>query len=298
MKKVKTTVIGSYPVQINNMELMKKYFNQTEISWEKYIKKAVEDMVNAGIDLISDGQTRDPFVNIFFRKLKGCRIRDRAEVIDKIEHVEPITVEDQKYVKTLLPPGKELIGLLTGPYTLTKTCVDLFYNDEKQLAFDFADALRKEAKILQKHVHMIGIDEPFFSISIPEYARELIVKIIKGLSCPTRLHVCGDVSNIVPKLLEIPVDVLSHEFKASPHLFNVFKDYSFKQHICLGSVRSDDTRVETAEEIKTHIEKGIETFNGRISQISPDCGLRLLPRNVAFQKLKNLVKAKEAITIW
>ena len=29
MKKVKTTVIGSYPVKIENMELMNKYFNQT-----------------------------------------------------------------------------------------------------------------------------------------------------------------------------------------------------------------------------------------------------------------------------
>lgn len=299
MKKiVKTTVIGSYPVHINNMELMRKYFNQTEISWEKYIKKAVEDMVNAGIDLISDGQTRDPFVKIFFRKLKGCRIRDRAEVIDKVEHVEPITVEDQKYVKTLLPKDRELIGLITGPYTLTKTCVDLFYNDEKQLAFDFADALRKEAKMLQKHVHMIGIDEPFFSISMPEYAHELIEKIIKGLSCPIRLHVCGDVSSIIPMLLEIPVNVLSHEFKASPHLFKIFKEYSFNQQICLGSVRSDKLQVESVREIINHIEKGIETFDGRISQIAPDCGLRLLPRDVAFQKLKNLVKAKESIMVW
>jgi len=70
-KKVKTTVIGSYPVNVDNMEYMAGYFNQTELTWDKYIKNSVNDMVDAGIDIVSDGQTRDPFVNIFARKLKG-----------------------------------------------------------------------------------------------------------------------------------------------------------------------------------------------------------------------------------
>ncbi len=41
------------------------YFNQTELTWDKYIKNSVNDMIDAGIDIVSDGQTRDPFVNIF-----------------------------------------------------------------------------------------------------------------------------------------------------------------------------------------------------------------------------------------
>ena len=155
MNKAKTTVIGSYPVNVENMEIMNGYFSQTMISWDKYIKSAVNDMVGSGIELISDGQTRDPFVNIFTRKLKGCRIRDRTEIIDKVEFDGPITVEDQKYVRDLIPKDRQLIGLITGPFTLTKSSVDLFYNDEKELAFDFAKALRQEAQLLQKHVDMI-----------------------------------------------------------------------------------------------------------------------------------------------
>ena len=84
MKNVKTAVIGSYPVVINNLELMREYFEQINSSWNKYIDSAVNDMIISGIDMISDGQTRDPFVNIFTRKLKGCRIRDRTEIIDKV----------------------------------------------------------------------------------------------------------------------------------------------------------------------------------------------------------------------
>jgi 5-methyltetrahydropteroyltriglutamate--homocysteine methyltransferase len=295
MKNVKTTVIGSYPVQVNSHELMNSYFNQTESSWDKYIDSAVNDQIKAGIDIISDGQTRDPFVNIFVRKLKGCRIRDRAEVIDKVEYSSPITVDDQIYVKKIVPKNKEIVGLITGPYTLMKSCVDMFYNDEKQLAFDFAKALNQEAKNLEIHVDLISIDEPFFSVEMPDYSKELISTIFKNVSCSKRLHVCGDVSKIIPNLLDMPVDILSHEFKASPQLFDKFKNYNISKNICLGSVRSDKAIVESVDEIIKHINHGIDIFGDKICQISPDCGLRLQPRDVAFQKLKNLVSAGEKI---
>ena len=295
MPKVKTCVIGSYPAIVDNLNLMNEYFDQKQATWNKYIKNAVDDMVKAGIQMVSDGQTRDPFVNIFARKLNGCRIRDRVEIIDKVEYDDPITVEDLKYVKSILPKDRELIGLLTGPYTLTKSSVDLFYDDEKELAFDFANALKQEAQNLQKYVDMISIDEPFFSMGVPDYGKDLIGIITKGLNCPTRLHACGDVSSIIPELIEMPVDVLSHEFKASPKLFDAFNQYNFSKNICLGSVRSDNTKVESIEEIVTHIKKGIDTFGDKISQLAPDCGLKLMPQEVAFQKLKNLVIAGEKI---
>ena len=292
---IKTCVIGSYPAPVDSMEFMYNYYNQQEVSWEKYVSSAVNDMVDAGIDVVSDGQTRDPFIQIFTRKLRGCRIRDRTEIVDKIEYAGPITVEDQKYVRSILPKDKELIGVLTGPYTLCQSCVDLYYNDEKQVAFDFAKALRQEAKALQEHVDLISIDEPFFSNVLPEYGQELLKVITKNISCPIRLHVCGDVSSIIPDLLEMPVDVLSHEFKASPQLFDAFKKYDVSKNICLGSVRSDDMRVESVEEIKGHMRKAQQIFGDKIVQLAPDCGQKLLPRDVAFMKLKNLVEAGEEV---
>ena len=295
MNKPKTSVIGSYSVRINNMKLMNGYFNQTEVSWNEYISSAVNGMVNAGIEIVSDGQTRDPFVNIFTRKLRGCRIRERTEIIDNIEYDGPITIDDQKYVKSIISEDTQLVGLLTGPYTLTNSSLDLFYNDEKELSFDFAKALKQEAQILQKYVDIISIDEPFFSMGIPEYGKELIKMIIGDLSCTTRLHVCGDVSNVVADLLEMPTDILSHEFKGSPKLLDVFKQYNVTKGICLGSVRSDNAKIETVEEIKDHISKGIDIFGNKIVQIAPDCGQRMLPKDVAFQKLKNLVKARDEI---
>ena len=294
-QKLKTSVIGSYPVHIDTTELMHDYFSEQESPWTRYIAQAVKDMTTAGVDLVSDGQTRDPFIQLFTRRLQGCRIRDRTEIIGPVEYLDPITVSDQIYARRLLPRKTGLIGVLTGPYTLTKSSVDLFYHDEKALSFDFATALHREAENLQRHVELISIDEPFFSNELPEYAKELIGTITHGLSRPTRLHVCGDVSRIVPQLVDMPVDVLSHEFKASPHLFDVFREYPSARKFCIGAVRSDDAQVESVEGIVSHVKKAYTIFGGNVVHIAPDCGQRLLPRDAAFGKLKNLVAAGEII---
>lgn len=288
---VKTCVIGSYPIRIDPVGLMHDYFEGIEPSWERYIEQAVHDMTAAGISLVSDGQTRDPFIQLFTRHLHGCRIRQRTEVIGPVAYHHPITVPDQIYAKQLLPPPVGLIGVLTGPYTLMRSSVDSFYHDEKQLCFDFATALHSEAKNLQNHVDFISIDEPCFANELPEYAAEAIRTITAGLSCPTRLHVCGDVSNIIPELVEMPVDILSHEFKASPFLFKGFEQYSSTKKMCIGSVRSDDIVVEPVDEIVSHVQKALDIFGENVVQIAPDCGQRLLPRQIAFRKLQHLALA-------
>ncbi|MEF8848240.1 MAG: hypothetical protein V5A68_03815 [Candidatus Thermoplasmatota archaeon] len=292
---VETSVIGSYPVKIDNLSLMKKFYNQKEISWKRYIDQAVGDMVDSGVEVISDGQTRDSFITIFTRNIGGFRIRDRDEIIDEISYKEPITVDDIIYINKIIPNDRKALGLITGAYTIAKSSLDSYYEDEKTLVFDLADVLHKEAKSLEEHVDLISIDEPFFSNNFPEYGVELVKKIVKDIDIPCRLHVCGDVSEIIPNLLSIPVDILSHEFKASPHLFDVFKEYcdGMSQGICMGCVRSDDSHLEQIDEIVSHIQTGIDIFGDNICQISPDCGLKNLSKETAFQKLVNLVEAGE-----
>ena len=273
---------------------MKLYFAQKPTDfWRDIISEVVDDMLSAGLTIISDGQTRDPFIQLFSRKLGGCRVRARSEIISTIEFQEPITLSDQQFVRTITPSQIKIKGVITGPWTLANSCVDLFYHDQYKIACDFAQALAQEARSLQKYIDFLSIDEPFFSQNMPEYAGELIDIITKEVHIPTILHVCGNVSAMVPQIIDLPVDILSHEFKASPHLFSSFAQYSFPQQICLGAVRSDITQVETVEEILTHIQHAYELFGSKIVQIAPDCGQRLLPRHVALEKLTNLVWAGE-----
>jgi len=286
-----TTVIGSYPVEVNTKQVMTHYFQQQETSWKPYITQAVTAMVEAGIHMISDGQTRDSFTTIFLRHINGIRIRDRPEVIDHIAFNHPIVLDDYTFVKHLVPKKTQLIGTLAGPFTLMKTCIDHVYNDEKDLAFAFAAVMHEEARHLSSVVDMISVDEPFFSMEMPDYAKELFSTVVKGIDKPLRLHVCGDVSQVIPTLVDMPVDVLSHEFKATPKLFKGFSEHPSKKNICLGSVRSDNQRIEAVDEICKHIRKAQDVFGDHIVQLSPDCGQRMLSPTVAFQKLQNLVQA-------
>ncbi len=289
------TVIGSYPVTIERMNLMDSYFSYQRLpSWHPFISQAVDDMVHAGVDLVSDGQTRDPFMTIFTRGLSGCRVREQTEVIAPIEYNQPITLSDLRFVRSKLPDTVQLLGLIVGPFTLSRSVVDHFYHDEKELAFAFAAALHNEVKAIESVVDMISVDEPFFANDFPEYAAELIDLVLKDVICPTRLHACGDVTKRVPLLLDLPVDILSHEFMATPSLFDSFAEFPHeKKQICLGCVRADQDQVESVSEIREQIRKGKKIFGKRLAQIAPDCGLRLLPKRSAFHKLVHLRQALE-----
>jgi len=289
---VTTTVIGSYPIHPDPVVLMRQYFRGEEVSWKPYIASAVGDMVEAGVELVSDGQTRDVFTNIFLRRIGGCRVRGRVEVVDEVYYREPITIEDIRFVKGILPSNRKLLGLIVGPHTLSEYVVDSFYNDKEELSFAFARVLREEYLLLQDVVDMISIDEPSLSTSFPSYIYDLIEYMVNGIKIPIRLHICGDVSRYVDKIVDIPrVDVLSHEFKASPGLFDVFKEYECDKGFCIGCVRSDKPEVESIDEIIEHLNKAEEVFGEKVLQVAPDCGLRYLPRESAFNKLRNMVAA-------
>ncbi len=294
-RKPLVSVIGSFPASFDVSACMQGYFQGDSGCWNGVVSSAVNQMVNCGVESVSDGQVRDIFTNVFVRGLAGCRVRERCEVINPVKLLSPITLEDVKLTKKLTPAGCEVLGLVAGPFTLLRSVVDLFYHDEKQLCFDFAHALNEELKSLAPFVDMMGIDEPFFSNEFPEYAKDLLSVVVDGISLPVRLHVCGDVSGIVPDLLDLPVDVLSHEFCARPQLFDVFSEFKSDKSMCVGALRSDSMAVEPVDSVCSHLCHAIEVFGDRIVQVSPDCGLRMLSVDVATDKLRNLVAAREVV---
>ena len=294
-RKPLVSVIGSFPAIFDVSACMRGYFQGDSGCWQEVVSSAVNQMVNCGVESVSDGQVRDIFTNVFIRGLGGCRVRERCEVIGPVEWAHPITLSDVKLTRKLTPEGCEVFGFVAGPFTLMRSVVDLFYHDEKQLCFDFANALNEELKSLAAFVDMVGIDEPFFSNEFPEYAKELLSVVVEDISHPVRLHVCGDVSGIVPDLLDLDVDVLSHEFCVRPQLFDVFSEFESSKLMCVGSLRSDSMVVESVESVCSHLNHAVEVFGDRIVQVSPDCGLRMLSLDVATIKLRNLVAGREAV---
>jgi 5-methyltetrahydropteroyltriglutamate--homocysteine methyltransferase len=296
---IETSVVGSYPVSCTKEEI--ETAHKDNVSWTNFflpsIKTAVNDQISAGIDIISTGQVRTDMISEFTRAISGVREHNSEKyVVSKIKFVKPITLDDLIYTRSLFPEAiKKIKAPITGAYTLAKSCritEDSGYKNLEQIAFDFAHVLNKEARAIEPYVDIIQIDEPFFSCEFPEYAKEIVSIVRQGIKIPVALHVCGDVSNIFQKLIDFDVDILDHEFAGNPDLLKRIASVSFCQRIGYGIVKSYDPEIESVDKILKILELAIKFIPERKLILKPDCGLRNLPREVAYQKLANIVKAR------
>ncbi len=291
-KVLATTVVGSYPVVRGGglLSLLDPLRPSVQI--------AVADQIQAGIDIISDGQVRGDMIRAFTAKLPGIK---GQEVIGKVQPASaPISVSDTKYA---LSKAKRVKGIITGPTTLAHGLhiSTPMYRNKEELALDLADALIVEAKSLEAAgVTLLQIDEPIFSTGIADISigKQAIEMITKTLNIPTCMHVCGDLSGVIDEILRIQVHVLDFEF--SKNLANIAlvssRDLAGRM-IGFGCVDSTTDAVESAAEIKKRIERGVEAFGARALLLDPDCGMRMRTRDAAFAKLKNMVEAAKEVRL-
>ncbi|MFH0815275.1 MAG: methionine synthase [Methanobacteriota archaeon] len=288
------TVVGSFPAK-PAMKMMAASYRDGSDPFVASLEGSVKAQLGAGIDIVSDGQTRDTMVNLFAKGLRGVRMRERPAVVREIEWISPITLEDQKHAKSLLPPEKKLKGIITGPFTMAKGLEDKFYGSAENMAFALAEAMNKEARSLEPFVDVIQFDEPFFSVEWPEFAQVLVETARRGLSKPVALHVCGDVAPIFDKLTELPVDLLDHEFAAHPELLATVADVSFRQSLGFGCVRSDKNEVDRLGDVVSLVREAIDRLGAERMLLDPDCGLRHLDEPVARAKLETVVRARNEV---
>jgi 5-methyltetrahydropteroyltriglutamate--homocysteine methyltransferase len=289
-----TTVVGSYPSSPCKPSLF-RYCREGIDPYPESLGEAIEAQVSAGIEIVSDGQTRNDMIKLFTSKLSGMRMRSKPVVIGEIGYRAPITLDDQVQAKKMINGRAMLKGIITGPFTLAMSCTDEHYGRIEKVAFAFAEALNQEARNLSNVVDVLQIDEPYYSLEYPEYAGTLISTLLSGVEIPRALHVCGDVSQIFSQLVDLPVDILDHEFTAHQELLSVISEIDFTQSIGFGCVRSDINVAETVSEISERIKKGIDCVGHNRLILDPDCGLRHLSQDVARSKLENMVKARNVV---
>ncbi|WP_421077998.1 methionine synthase [Methanothermococcus sp. Ax23] len=322
------TVVGSYPVVIKEPENFLEKIKDKLGMFDRYkyaIEKAVIDQLNAGIDVLSDGQVRGDMVEIFVSNLYGF---EGKRVVNRIEHTKPITLKDIKFANAILNKNKNnnsknngknknnsnksIKGILTGPCTIASSIrVESYYSDNKDesLIYDLANALKKEAEAIQDYVSIIQIDEPILSTGMYELdtARRAIKRITENLKVPVSMHVCGNIVNIFEELNTFNVDILDHEFASNRKNLDILE--SIDKKVGFGCINTKLKSVESVDEIKDLLSEGLEILknnnsfmglNGDIINklnshviIDPDCGMRLLPLDIAYNKLKNMVIASE-----
>lgn len=318
-----TTVVGSYPSPPKEPKSIGSKISALMGNYDPYqaaVEYAVFKQIKAGINIISAGQVRGDMVEIFARDITGMAWEDGTSKIKgkilplnysigandiKIAlKVANNISEDFKAGGTILSGGnfredaRGVKGIITGPTTLVLSSrMEGFYTLEKRdkAIIDLALTLKREAKYMEKAgVAMIQFDEPFLSTGMADVKTAYkAIKIVQdGLEVPLSMHVCGDVSHVLGELLKFPVDIIDCEFAGIGKNLEILQNTDLKgKKIGFGCVDTKTEKVESPEEILTLIKKGIELIGEENMIVDPDCGMRMLPPEVAYQKLKNMTEA-------
>lgn len=312
-----TTVVGSYPKLPPAQEALRKA-RKGEISREEFlrltreaIRGVVEDQINAGIDIISDGeQTREDMVVYFAERLRGyapgewVRIFDNVYfrkpiIVGRVEWVEPMILDDWLYTRSIAG-GRPVKVIITGPYTMLEWSFDLNYGDRREAIMDLARVIRREIEeFLGRGAQYVQVDEPALSTrpwrEEVELAREALEVVFRGVQAKRIVHICfGRIEKIIPYLLDFPVDQFDFEFKNSDfRLLPYLKEYGYDKELGYGVIDVHSLQVESVEEVKDAIDKlmKLDILGPEKVYVDPDCGLKRLPRDVARKKLENMVKA-------
>ena len=276
---------------------------------------AIRDMERAGIDVITDGEMRrESYSNRFATALGGIDITNPGvvkarsgdtlvpRVVGKVHRTGPVEVRDMEFLRRNTDRLAKIT--LPGPFTMSQQAKDEFYKDPEALAMDMAAAVNEEAlDLVRAGADVIQLDEPWVR-NDPDAARRYAVKAInralQGITVPTVVHLCFGYAAVVPgdnkpqhyaflaELADTVADTISIE-AAQPHVdLGVLTDMAPKK-IMLGLLNLGDLNVETPETVAARMRKGLEYMSPDRLVPAPDCGMKYLPRDVAFGKLKAMV---------
>jgi 5-methyltetrahydropteroyltriglutamate--homocysteine methyltransferase len=186
-----------------------------------------------------------------------------------------------------------------GPFTMSQQAQNDFYNSEEELALDYADAVNAEIKdLFAAGANVVQIDEPYMQAR-PEKAREFgvaaINRALEGVTGTTALHICFGYAAIIherptgysflPELGQTQIEQISIETAQSNLDCSVLKTLEGKT-IILGVLDLSTKEIETPQTVAARIERALPYIDPKRVVLAPDCGLKYLPRDVAFGKMK------------
>jgi 5-methyltetrahydropteroyltriglutamate--homocysteine methyltransferase len=324
-----TTVVGSYPQPdwLVDRALLSKGVPRVrqQAIWripEPLLEQAQDDATivaireieRAGIDIVSDGEIRrESYSNRFATALDGVDIAQPAlitdrygnqtavpRVVGRVRRTRPVELRDMQFLRRHTDHPAKIT--LPGPFTMTQQARNEFYRDVESLAMDFAAAVNAEARELEAAgADLIQLDEPWLR-NDPEgakrYAVPAINRALEGLRVPTALHLCfGYAARVKEKpsgysflgeLAASKVDQISIE-AAQPKLDCAILARLPDKQIILGVLDLGAMAVETPALVAERIRRALAYVAPERLIVAPDCGLKYLPREVAFAKLQAMV---------
>ena len=308
---------GRFPPRVRAKELWRVAPEWLEQAQEDATILAIRDQERAGLDIITDGEMRrESYSNRFATALEGVDIDNPGTALDRSGHPNPVPrvtgrirrkhaveVGDLKFLKANVSPGHMVKMTVPGPFTMSQQAQNDYYEDPGEMALDYAAAVNEEIKdLFAAGADIVQIDEPYMQAR-PEKAREFGLAAVKraldGVTGTTALHICFGYAAIIhvrpsgysflPELGDTSLHQISIETAQSKLDTSALQALPGKT-IILGVLDLSDMNVETAETVAGRIRKALPHVPAERIVVAPDCGLKYLPREVAFGKMRAMVE--------
>jgi 5-methyltetrahydropteroyltriglutamate--homocysteine methyltransferase len=275
---------------------------------------AIRDMERAGIDTITDGEIRrESYSNRFATALEGVdadspatihtrggAARTVPRIVARVRWREPVEARDVEFLRARTDRRTKIT--LPGPFTMAQQASNEAYDDPDELVMDLAAAVNAEARALEAAgADVIQLDEPWLR-NDPEGARRIAVaaidRALEGLAATTAVHLCfgyaalvGDKKanryDFLGELSDSVAQQISVE-AAQPKLdLGQLSELSPKV-VVLGVLDLGDASVESADTVAARIRAALAHVPAERLVPAPDCGMKYLPRELAFAKLRAL----------
>ncbi len=280
-----TTLVGSYPQPewlIDREKLAGRFPPRVRAKelWrvaEPYLAEAQDDATllairaqeRAGLDIITDGEIRrESYSNRFATALEGIDIDhpgsalDRSghpnpvpRIVGRIRRKHPVEVEDLLFLRKHTSRKTKIT--VPGPFTMSQQAQNDFYQSAEEAAMDYA-----AVHICFGYAAIIHSRPSGYSF-LPELA---------GCSCS-----------------QVSIETAQSRLDCA-----VLAKLQGKK-IMVGCLDLSDMTVETPQQVADRIRKALEFLKKEDVIVAPDCGMKYLPREVAFGKIKAMVEGAKIL---
>jgi len=277
---------------------------------------AIRAQEAAGLDIITDGEIRrESYSNRFATALEGVDIDNPGKGLDRSGHpitlpriagrirrTRPVEVDDLLFLKR--HTRKRVKITVPGPFTMSEQAQNDYYKTAEEAAMDYAAAVNEEIRdLFAAGADIVQIDEPWMQAR-PEKARQYGLKALnralEGIKGTTAVHICFGYAAVIhqkpsgysflPEFAACSCDQVSIE-AAQPRLDCAVLASLQGKKIMIGCIDLSDMTVETPQTVVARIKRALPYVQKENVILAPDCGMKYLPREVAFGKMQAMVEA-------
>ena len=311
---------GRFPPRVRARELWRVAPEWLEQAQDDATILAIRDQERAGLDIITDGEMRrESYSNRFATALDGVDVDnpgtalDRSghpnpvpRVVGKVRRKHPVEVRDLQFLRA--NTDRMIKMTVPGPFTMSQQAQNDYYQDEEEMALDYAAAVNVEIKdLFAAGADVVQIDEPYMQAR-PEKARKFglaaLNRALDRVSGTTAVHICFGYAAIIhvrpsgysflPELENSAAKQVSIETAQSSLDCAVLARLPSKT-IIVGVLDLSDMNIETPDVVAARIRRALPYVPPERIIVAPDCGLKYLPRDVAFGKMQAMVEGAKIV---